>query len=192
MTEGDAGMAVEREALEPTEIHDVLRNDRRRLVLEELFDTEDGGTVRDLAEYIASVEAEETPPPRNVRQSVYVSLHQTHLPKLDELGIVSYDGDTKEVRLDDHADAVAVYLDVDRGDEPGAPARDERRLEPVYIGVGLVGIAALLANQLGVPGVSALNGSLVGAPFLVLVVALAAYRLVRVDDADSDALPEPN
>jgi predicted transcriptional regulator len=192
MSEGDAGRATEGEALEPTEIHDVLRNDRRRLVLEELFDTEEGGTVRELAEYIASVEAEESPPPRNVRQSVYVSLHQTHLPKLDELGIVSYDGDTKEVRLDDHADAVAVYLDVDRGEEPGDREASERALEPVYIGVGLVGIAALLANQLGVPGVSAVSGGLVGTPFLVLVVALAAYRLVRVDDADSDAVPGPN
>ena len=191
MSEGDAGRAAEGEALEPTEIHDVLRNDRRRLVLEELFDTEEGGTVRELAEYIASVEAEESPPPRNVRQSVYVSLHQTHLPKLDELGIVSYDGDTKEVSLDDNADAVAVYLDVDRGEEPGDREAGGRALEPVYIGVGLVGIAALLANQLGVPGVSAVSGSLVGTPFLVMVVALAAYRLVRVDD-ESDVVPEPN
>lgn len=192
MSEGDAGRVGKRETLEPTEIHDVLRNDRRRLVLEELFDTEEGGTVRDLAEYIASVEAEESPPPRNVRQSVYVSLHQTHLPKLDELGIVSYDGDTKEVRLDDHADAVAVYLDVDRGEDPGDPETGGRRLEPVSIGVGIVGLAALVANQLGVPGVSAVSGSLVGASFLVLMVALAAYRLVRVDDADSETVPEPN
>ena len=60
MSEGDAGRAAEGKALEPTAIHDVLRNDRRRLVLEELFDTEEGGTVRELAEYIASVEAEES------------------------------------------------------------------------------------------------------------------------------------
>jgi hypothetical protein len=192
MSEADGGTAADGVALEPTEIHDVLRNDRRRLVLEELFDAEEEGTVRDLAEYIASVEADESPPPRNVRQSVYVSLHQTHLPKLDELGIVSYDGETKEVRLDEHADAVAVYLNVDRGAEPGDSEANQRRLEPVYIGVGVVGIAALVAHQLGVPGVSAVSGSLVGTPFLLLVVLLAAYRLLQADEADAETVPELN
>ena len=85
--------------LSVSEVHDVLRNDRRRLVLERLRTARDAETVSDLAEHIGGVEAGESPPPRNVRQSVYVSLHQTHLPKLDELGVVDYDPDGKTVEL---------------------------------------------------------------------------------------------
>ena len=69
--------------LEAVEIHDVLSNERRQMVLDRL--RESGGTMsaRDLSEYIAERETGESPPPRNIRQSAYVSLHQTHLPKLD-------------------------------------------------------------------------------------------------------------
>ncbi|MFB6130362.1 MAG: hypothetical protein ABEJ28_06035, partial [Salinigranum sp.] len=100
------------EELDPSEIHDVLRNERRRLVIERLRGGDGTEAVRDLAEHIAGIEAGETPPPRNVRQSVYVSLHQTHLPKLDKLGIIEYDSDAKEVELAGRAQDVAVYLEV--------------------------------------------------------------------------------
>ncbi|MFC6989123.1 hypothetical protein ACFQJD_11150 [Haloplanus sp. GCM10025708] len=93
------------------EIHDVLRNDRRRLVLERLRNRGGSETVAELAEFVAAVEAGTSPPPRNVRQSVYVSLHQTHLPKLDELGIVTYDPNEKTVSLAAGAERVAPYMD---------------------------------------------------------------------------------
>jgi hypothetical protein len=62
--------------------------------------------VRDLSEAVATLETAEDPPPRNKRQSVYVSLHQTHLPKLHELGIVTYDADSKAVTLSESAHEV--------------------------------------------------------------------------------------
>ena len=72
--------------LAPVEIHDVLSNERRQKVLELLRDNGHDGsmTARELSERIAEHETGESPPPRNIRQSAYVSLHQTHLPKLDE------------------------------------------------------------------------------------------------------------
>jgi hypothetical protein len=79
--------------LDEGDIHDVLRNERRRHTLELLRDNGETSSVRDLSEEVAALETGESPPPRNIRQSVYVSLHQTHLPKLDDLGIAVYDAD---------------------------------------------------------------------------------------------------
>lgn len=49
-----------------------------------------GGTLtaRELSERIIAEETGESPPPRNIRQSAYVELHETQLLKLDDLEIV--------------------------------------------------------------------------------------------------------
>lgn len=164
------GGADSGDALSTAEIHDVLRNDRRRLVLERLRDTGDTETVSDLAEHIGSVEAEESPPPRDVRQSVYVSLHQTHLPKLDELGIVAYDAGGKTVELDAHASALDTYLDGTSDDTAGPAA--------AYLGLGILGTAALLATIAGLPGFRAIGPAAVGLALSGLVIAVATYQLL--------------
>lgn len=99
--------------LDDTDVHDILRNDRRRAVITIL--TEDGNreSVRELSEQIASEESGVYPPPRDARQSVYVSLHQTHLPKLDQHGIVEYDVDAKIVESTDRCTELRKYMDVD-------------------------------------------------------------------------------
>ena len=157
-------------SLAETEIHDVLRNERRRLVLKRLREAGGTQTVSDLAEHIASVESGESPPPRNVRQSVYVSLHQTHLPKLDTLGIVSYDEEANDVRLSEHADEVSVYLEV--------VPRYGLSWAEFYLGVAVVGGLLLLAHVVGVPGMAALPPLGVAALSLVLVAVPAAYQVV--------------
>jgi hypothetical protein len=155
--------AAETDALPPSDVHDVLRNDRRRRVIERLRETE-SSAVRDLAEHIAAIESGESPPPRNVRQSVYVSLHQTHLPKLDELRIVVYDDDAKETWLAERADEVIAFLD----GAPGNDGGDARRT----LGVAAVGLAALgAAAALGAPWA----GVGVGAAALAVVAAVSAF-----------------
>ena len=77
-----------KDTLESSQIHDILRNDRRRLAIKCLRENEGTLSVRDLSEDVASRETGERPAPRDKRRSVYVSLHQTHLPKLDDLEIV--------------------------------------------------------------------------------------------------------
>jgi len=98
--------------IDPGEIHDILRNDRRRNVLKYLKQRLEPVSLRALSEQIAEWEASESPAPRNLRQSVYNSLHQTHLPKLDAAGIVDYDMDRKRVTLNNRAREVDIYLDV--------------------------------------------------------------------------------
>jgi predicted transcriptional regulator len=157
------------ESLSEGEIHDVLRNQRRRLVLEQLHEAEGGESVRDLAEYIGSVEADESPPPRNVRQSVYVALHQTHLPKLDDLGIVDYDSDEKVVTLARHADDVAIYMEV-------VPKYGLSWGE-FFLGVALLGLATLAGARVGVPVLASVGEGALGAVFLVLVAGAAGYQV---------------
>jgi len=95
-----------------TEIHDLLRNERRRQVIKYLQDGVVKTTLRDLAEAIAEHETGESPPPKNIRNSVYNSLHQTHLPKLDQCGIVEYESDRKLIRLTGEARSVNMYMEV--------------------------------------------------------------------------------
>ncbi|WP_144903738.1 DUF7344 domain-containing protein [Halobellus captivus] len=170
MSKSEADLAPDGERLDASEIHDVLRNDRRRLVLERLRAGEGVETVSDLAEQIGAVEAGESPPPRKVRQSVYVSLHQTHLPKLDELGIVEYDPDGKTVTIADNAADVAVYMEV-------VPQYGISWAE-YYLGLGLLGGLSLLAVAIGVPIFRTLSPRFIAVGLSLALVVSALYQLI--------------
>lgn len=75
------------------EIFFVLSNYRRRFVLTYLFGTEEPIALRELAEGLAAWEngVDRTMTSSIQRKRAYVSLRQTHLPKLDELDIVDFD-----------------------------------------------------------------------------------------------------
>lgn len=171
MSTGDVRASPNAGGLEPTEIHDVLRNDRRRLVIERLRETEEREAVRDLAEHIAGIESGEFPAPRNVRQSVYVSLHQTHLPKLDELGIVAYESDAKEVTLANNVDEVAVYMEI-------VPKYGLSWGE-YYLGVSLFGLLVLAGRAIGMPVLSAVDPIFLGGAVLLLIMASATYQVIN-------------
>lgn len=149
--------------LEESDIHDVLRNDRRRELIAYLRRHDGRTTIQDLSEHIAELETDEDPPPRNVRQSVYVSLHQTHLPKLEALGIVEYDTESKEVREREHAERVESYM---------RPDADGNEWAELYVGLGALG--AVLSVGVAVAD----GGVIVMLPALVFAVIalLAGYQ----------------
>jgi hypothetical protein len=168
---GDQRMLKEREAdkpLERAEIHDVLSNDRRWRVLE-LLTEENPRDLRSLADDIAAAESGESPAPREVRQSVYVTLHQNHLPKLDALGIVQYDDTSKEVELGEHAQDIDVYLEV----------VEDGRLSwcEFDLGVVVLGLVATFASAAGAPLLAALNPVAYAAGALVFLFASLAYQV---------------
>ena len=154
--------------LDPSEIHNVLRNDRRRHVIRHLRDEEGPISVDALAEHIATVETEESPPPRDVRKSVYVSLHQTHLPKLDELGIVDYDQREQLLELRDRAEEVEVYMEV--------VSEDDISWATFYLGVSCLGIVTLLAVQFDLLFVSQFGVQFWSWYFLVFFGLSASYH----------------
>ena len=65
----------------------ILGNSRRMLMIEYLQRSEGRAELRDMVEYIAESEGNTD---RKHRKSVYVSLIQTHIPKLEREGVVTF------------------------------------------------------------------------------------------------------
>lgn len=154
--------------LEETTIHDVLSNERRRGLLSLLADGRGSYSLRELSERIAEQESGEFPAPRNLRQSVYVSLQQTHVPKLVRLGIVEYESDTTTVVLGDHAEDVTIYLEV-------VPGYDLTWSE-YYLGIGVLGMLTIVATVVGAPVVSLVPAATWAGLFFGVIVLSAAYH----------------
>jgi hypothetical protein len=150
------------------EIHDLLSNERRRYVIEELTDEVGIVTLRGLAERIARIEVGGDPPRDRVR-SVYNSLHQTHLPRLDDHGVVAYDSDRKTVRLDEGAQDVRVYMEV--------VTRYGITWAQYYQWVACIALVSLLAVQLRLPVFDRVDPVLLTSGFLFLVAGSVAYQL---------------
>ena len=154
--------------LPESDIHDVLRNDRRRMIIEQLGEADEAVTARNLSVTIAVRESGEDPPPRNVRQSVYISLQQTHVPKLEELGIVAYDENTKEVRPAENASKIGVYMEV--------VPKFGLSYSEFCGGLSLFGVLLVVAAETGVPVVNAVSASVWAVAVFVLLVASAVYQ----------------
>ncbi|MEF8779095.1 MAG: hypothetical protein V5A46_00265 [Haloferacaceae archaeon] len=76
-------------------VYDILRNRRRRMVISQLQETEGELTIGDVSEYIAAVENDKPVSAlrSKERKRVYISLYQSHLPKMDDAGVIAYDSD---------------------------------------------------------------------------------------------------
>lgn len=164
-------MSVSRTQSELTEkqIHNVLRNNRRRNVLKQLQRNVGQLTVRELSEAIAEAETGESPPPRNIRDSVYNSLNQTHLPKLDALDILEYDQNRKTVSLQSGVRQVSLYMEVVT---PYGITWAE-----YYQLLLLLALLAIIATEIGVPLFSTASPLLLCSLFLVIHGISTAYRL---------------
>lgn len=72
----------------------ILQNPRRRAVLRYFLESEEDRFVMgDIAEEVAAWEHDTTVSQldSDQRQRVYISLYQSHLPKLDDHGVIEYD-----------------------------------------------------------------------------------------------------
>jgi DNA-binding transcriptional ArsR family regulator len=85
------------------ELFQILSNSRRRHIIYYLAEAGEPLSLNRLATKIAAAESgtPEAEITSEERQRVYISLYQTHLPKLEEGGIVSYDEDERTVSLTD-------------------------------------------------------------------------------------------
>lgn len=102
-------------------IFEVLKNRRRRDVLEYLQSADGPVTLSELAEQIAAWENDVPVSALNStqRKRVYVALYQTHLPKMDDVGVIDYDSDRGTIELSENADLLRIYLTDDfRPDDP--------------------------------------------------------------------------
>lgn len=168
------------EELSKDVIFELLKNRRRREVLAYLVETDDTVTLGELAEQIAAWENETTVNAlsSDQRKRVYVALYQTHLPKMDDAGIVEYDQDRGLITLSDNADLLMTYLEQDTS--------QPRRWDIWYAMVSVTGTAAIVAAVVGLPPattvpVTGLAAGVVGL-FLVLSIlhVMASRRAEKV------------
>ena len=106
------GSHTDDEGAQKDEIFSLLSNRRRRHALHVCEVADAPVDVSDLAEKVASLEYDKSREKLDYdeRKRVYTAMKQTHLPAMEDAGVIDYDG--REVRLTDKADEVEVYMDV--------------------------------------------------------------------------------
>ncbi len=165
------------------EIFDVLSNHRRIRVIKYLQESEEEMVdLRDVVDYVAQNEFGDVSGEVEYRErkSVYTALRQTHLPKLDELGIIEFEKSRGVMRLTNQANHVQMYLEY-------VPRHD------IAWHVHYLGITALSAVLLGTTffGIYPLDvGWSVLAALIFLMFGISALvhsyhiRGSRLEDAD--------
>jgi hypothetical protein len=132
---------------------EMLSNQRRRFVLHYLQQQDERAELGPLAEQVAAWEngislAEVS---SDERKSAYTSLQQFHLPKMDEEGLVHFDGRAKTIELAEPAAEANIYLElVDEYDI---------RWSFYYIGLAVTGGVLLALAVAGVMPFAAVPGT---------------------------------
>ncbi|MEF8813703.1 MAG: hypothetical protein V5A55_07780 [Halovenus sp.] len=119
------------------ETFEVLKNNRRRLVLEYLHEA--GGTVElsEIADHVTATEndTDVSSITSAERKRVYVGLYQFHLPKMADMGVIDYNRDRGEVTLTERGEK--LYQEYERRQAPA------RRWYLAYLGIAGGGILAV-------------------------------------------------
>ncbi|WP_290812368.1 hypothetical protein [Halovivax sp.] len=155
--------------LSQAELFDVFSNARRRMAVR--FLKERNGTC-DLAPLVEQVAAwENDVPPDEVtraqRRRVYISLYQTHLPMLEEHGIVDWDPEAHLIELLHGPATFEPYLD--RHPEDGREWHRTYGMLSIVGAIGLV-LAWLSIGPLSAAATPVLAVALSGAFFIVATV----------------------
>lgn len=119
-------------------VFDILSNPRRRYVLYYLRTREEPVRLTKLAEEVAAWENDtnRSEITEQERKRVYVSLYQTHIPRLAEAGLIDYDKDSGQIALAEGAADIDSYLDSTEQSYPW---------QRIYLGLA-VASAGLLAG----------------------------------------------
>lgn len=100
-------------------VFDVLGNQRRRYVVSVLAEEDGPLDIGTLAERVAALESDR--PVEEIsyalRKSVYTGLHQNHLPKMEQAGLITSGKGWSEIELDESGDEMTEFLEwtVDEG-----------------------------------------------------------------------------
>ena len=125
------------------DVRKAVRNTRRRYVLYHLCHSGGVAQFDDLVERIAAWETESPSgnvPARN-RESVYSSLYQTHLPKLERIGLVTHDTSAGTVELTEKGEHISVYC--------AANTLPATAFPKVTLGLGGLVLSLLVAGHFG-------------------------------------------
>ena len=165
----DRSMFSNNDELSQDTVFDVLSSARRRQTIAILREEDTPIELTTLAEIVAARENDTTVEELSSqdRKRVYVSLYQTHVPKLVDVGIVEHDTDSGEVWLTSQAGEIEPYL---RNPE------QSRQWNRYYLFVAVVGGLAFLAISFGL--VQFVSGALLGQVLVLVFVLLAAAQFL--------------
>lgn len=158
-------------------VFEILSNSRRRFMLSYLNEHDGPVHLMDLANEIAAWENDTTVDELTDKQSkrVYVSVYQTHVPKLVSTDLIEYDSESGLIELSDRAREIDRYM----------PDQETERPWPQYYAVLAVVSAAFYgAVAFGVPVLEALTTAGAG---VVVVVAFAVLSGVHYLQRDRSA-----
>lgn len=126
--------------------------------------------VPDLVDAVAAKEYDMEPEEltEKQRKRIYVSLYQTHIPKLDNLSVITYDEEAGVVKLTDRATAIKRHL--------SSIQQQGRDWQVYYLILAAGGAVVLVADILSVPPFELISGTLVG---LVLVAGFGLLALAH-------------
>ncbi|WP_254538850.1 DUF7344 domain-containing protein [Halomarina litorea] len=159
-------------------VFEILKNRRRRDILQYLWNHDGSANIGELAEHIAALEneIEVAALSSSQRKRVYIGLYQCHLPKMDDAGIVEFDKHRGTIALREAAAELGPYLTPDSDETTDVSARSLA----VALAVGVVVPAGVLG--LGpLAAVPALGWALVSTLALLFV---AGDQVHTGDDYD--------
>jgi len=161
-------------------VYDILSSPRRRYVLYYLRQVDEPIELTALAEQVAAWENETDPDALTdqERKRVYVSLYQTHIPKLDDAEIVEYDKDEGTVALAKGTTAIDEFLQQSTTDTPW---------QQIYLAIAAVGTVLLALTALDVSVFAAVADSLAAGVVVVgfLVTSVAHYLEYQRREAET-------
>ena len=180
-SEAEAEAEPGAEALSEATVFEVLSSPRRRYLLYYLRTV--GGTAelnecaRQIAAWENEIDIESVE--RQQRKRVYVSLYQSHVPRLAEAGVVAYDADAGVVALADGAETIEGFL---------ADSREPTRRWATYYLAAAAGSAVLVGTA--VLGLFDLSGLVVAVVITGVFAAIAGAQFVTERDRPVDAPPD--
>lgn len=170
----DAGPAdIERASIGFDQLFEILKNQRRRRVLQYLLEVEEEVTLDNLAEEIAARETGKDIKQitSQERKRVYVGLYQCHLPKMDDYGAISYNKPRGRIESGEHTALFERYLSVETDDESAWT----RYHSALSLAAALVLVVPVVIGAVG----SNATLQVIGALLVGTLVGVSAFQYVR-------------
>ena len=149
----DGRLPVERENLGLDQVFEILKNQRRRYLLQYLQEHDAPVSLSDLSEQLAAWEngKEVRAITSSERKRLYVGLYQCHLPKMDGMDIVDFNKPRGIIEPGKNIEMLFPYLDAPR-------ATADTGFSRYYVGLSILalvglGVAVVMEAMIGVPAI---------------------------------------
>jgi hypothetical protein len=152
-TELDTQETESPQQLSKNEVFELLSNERRRYAIHHVKQSDGAVELGALSEQVAAWEnsGEVSGVSSDERKSVYTSLQQFHLPKMEREGVVEFDDRQGTVELSPRAEDLDVYLEVVEGyDIPWSE---------YYLGLSAISLALVVSAAADIYPIALVSGT---------------------------------